>query len=110
MRPCSLPASPRMSRSASIAGACRTSTRKAPPTFFLAGVYCHAGDGFGQMELTGRMPGGELADLFGPRLLRVDRFLRRLGFRRNAEQEAATVDPHTRAIATAYAAGVNAYL
>lgn len=81
-----------------------------PADLFFAQGYCHARDRFWQMELNRRTARGELCELFGARLLGTDRFLRRLGFRRAAEHEMATVDEPTRAIAAAYAGGVNAYI
>src|SRR5580704_61112 len=46
-----------------------------PADLFFAQGYCHARDRLWQMELNRRMARGELAELFGARLLRVDRFL-----------------------------------
>ncbi len=77
---------------------------------FFAQGYCHARDRFWQMELNRRLARGELAAMFGERLLQVDRFVRRLGFLRCAEAEAATVSAEVRTLAEAYTAGVNAYL
>lgn len=76
---------------------------------FLAQGYCHARDRLWQMELNRRIARGELAELFGARAVATDRLLRRLGFRRAAEKEAATLAGELRAWLDAYAAGVNAY-
>jgi penicillin amidase len=77
---------------------------------FLAQGYCHARDRLWQMELNRRIARGELAALFGPRAIATDRLLRRLGFRRAAEKEAAGLDGELRAWLDAYAVGVNAYV
>jgi penicillin amidase len=77
---------------------------------FLAQGYCHARDRLWQMELNRRIARGELAALFGPRAIATDRLLRRLGFRRAAENEAASLDGELRACLDAYAVGVNAYV
>lgn len=76
---------------------------------FLAQGYCHARDRLWQMELNRRLARGELAALFGQVALPADRLLRRLGFRRAAERELASLDDALCALLDAYAAGVNAY-
>jgi penicillin amidase len=83
---------------------------QSPHDLFFAQGYCHARDRFWQMELNRRTARGELAELFGPHLLRIDRFLRRLGFLRAARRESVTAGEDVRAVGEAYAAGVNAYL
>ncbi|MFN4261264.1 MAG: penicillin acylase family protein [Gemmataceae bacterium] len=77
---------------------------------FFAQGYCHARDRLWQMELNRRLATGELAEIFGPRLLDVDRFLRRFGFRRQAEREVQNTDGELREIGEAYVAGIHAYL
>jgi penicillin amidase len=62
------------------------------------------------MELNRRVARGELAELFGPVALPTDRLLRRLGFRRDAERDLASVTAEGREVLDAYAAGVNAYI
>lgn len=81
-----------------------------PADLFFAQGYCHARDRLWQMELNRRVARGELAELFGERLLPIDRFYRRLGFRRAAEAETLRLDGKAHALARSYAAGVNAYV
>ncbi len=81
-----------------------------PRDLFFAQGYCHARDRLWQMELHRRLARGELAELFGRRVLDADRLLRRLGFRHDAENEIAKLDFDTRAILNAYGAGVNAFI
>lgn len=77
---------------------------------FFAQGYCHARDRLWQMELNRRLARGELAEMFGARAVDVDRFLRRLGFRHDAEQDAGKLGDEERTALTAYVAGVNAYV
>src|SRR5216684_2257175 len=58
---------------------------------FFAHGYLHARDRLWQMELNRRVARGELAELFGPIALPTDRLLKRLGFRRDAERDLASV-------------------
>jgi penicillin amidase len=81
-----------------------------PADLFFTQGYCHARDRLWQMELNRRVARGELAELFGKRLLSIDRFNRRLGFRRAAEAEVLQLSAEARALAESYAAGVNAYV
>ena len=77
---------------------------------FSANGYVHARDRLWQMELNRRVARGELAELFGPIALPTDRVLRRLGFRRDAERDLASISAEGRQMLDAYAAGVNAYV
>ncbi|MBP7066598.1 penicillin acylase family protein [Ferrovibrio sp.] len=72
--------------------------------------FAHAQDRLWQMEVNRRIPAGRLAEIFGPRALDTDKFLRSLGVRRAAERAYAHLKPETRAALDAYAAGVNAFL
>ena len=72
--------------------------------------YIHAQDRFFQMDLLRRRSAGELAELFGPRLLSADRNTRVHGFRRLAAQVVARLGPVDRALLESYTAGVNAGL
>ncbi|GAB0112579.1 penicillin acylase family protein [Acidisoma sp. C75] len=72
--------------------------------------YVHARDRFFQMDLMRRAAGGTLAALLGPRALPNDEEMRILGLRRSAEADAAALSPQARAMLSAYAAGVNAWL
>lgn len=71
--------------------------------------FSHAQDRLWQMEFNLRAAAGTLAEWFGSRMLPVDRFQRNLGLADLASQDFDHLDADTRAILTAYAAGVNAY-
>lgn len=71
--------------------------------------WLHANDRALQMDLARRSAQGELAEVFGARALRHDRFQRQLGFRFLAEKMARELSPETRLALEAYAAGVNAW-
>jgi penicillin amidase len=83
------------------------SAREALDAFFGQG-YCHAQDRLWQMELTRRLARGRLAEVFGKDALDIDRFQRRIGLHRSAQQEWETLSSDVRDILRAYAAGVNA--
>ncbi len=72
--------------------------------------YVVAQDRLWQMDLLRRAAGGELSEIFGAIALPVDRENRTLGLRVAAEAAAARMDPATRKILEAYAAGVNLYM
>ncbi len=72
--------------------------------------YAHAQDRLWQMEMNRRIAGGRLSEILGPAALDTDRFLRTLGIRRAAERIYAGLDEEDRALADAYAAGVNGFL
>ena len=72
--------------------------------------YAHAQDRLWQMEMNRRIASGRLAEILGPAALDTDRFLRTLGIRRAAERIYSHLDVEHRALADAYAAGVNAFL
>jgi penicillin amidase len=80
------------------------------PDLFFAQGYCHARDRLWQMEVSRRLARGELAELFGERAVDLDRFLRRLNFRRGAEAEENQLSKEAGAALTAYVAGANAYM
>ncbi len=75
---------------------------------FYAQGYCHAQDRLWQMDVNRRLARGELAEAFGPDLLDLDRLMRRLGLRRAAEREWASLAREDRAALLAYTSGVNA--
>jgi penicillin G amidase len=77
---------------------------------FFAQGYVHSQDRFWEMDFRRHVTAGRLSELFGSSQLGTDEFLRTLGWRRVAEQEAAALDDTTRAYYQAYADGVNAYL
>jgi penicillin amidase len=72
--------------------------------------FLHAQERFFQMDLLRRKAAGELAELLGPALLKVDRRARVHRFRSVAEGALAAATPEGRALLDAYAAGVNAGL
>ncbi len=72
--------------------------------------YVHAQDRFFQMDLARRRAAGELAALFGPVALEVDRSNRLHRFRHRARIVLAAAVPADRALLAAYAEGVNAGL
>jgi penicillin amidase len=78
-----------------------------PLDAFFGQGFCHAQERLWQMELTRRLAGGRLAEVFGPDALHVDRFHRRLGLYRAAQHEWDTAEADVRDILRAYAAGVN---
>lgn len=80
------------------------------PDLFFAQGFVHAQDRMWQMELGRRIGDGTLAALVGPGGVKIDRLLRTLGLRRQAERMLALIDDESRAILEAYAAGVNARL
>ncbi len=71
--------------------------------------YAHARERLFQMELMRRAASGTLSELAGPATLTIDRMTRTLGLRRDAERDLAALDPETREMLDAYAAGVNAW-
>jgi penicillin G amidase len=69
--------------------------------------FAHAQDRFFQMDLLRRRAAGELAELFGPAALDIDKKTRVHRFRHVARREAASAQPEDKAIIEAYSAGVN---
>ena len=69
--------------------------------------FAHGQDRFFQMDLMRRQGAGELAALFGPRLLRYDRSLRRHRFRSQVERHFRSLSEAQQSVLGAYAAGVN---
>ena len=69
--------------------------------------FVHAQERFFQMDLLRRTAGGELAELFGPRALPLDRAHRLHRFRARAQATLARLPAGERALLERYAAGVN---
>lgn len=67
----------------------------------------HAQERLWQLDLTRRVAGGRISEIAGLEGLTADRFLRRVGLRRIAEEEADLLEGETAAMLEAYAAGVN---
>jgi penicillin G amidase len=80
------------------------------PDAIRAQGYATAQDRLWQMDLLRRRAHGELAEAFGEGALRADREVRTLGLGRAASASLAALDPDSRALLEAYAAGVNAYI
>src|SRR6476646_11301790 len=81
-----------------------------PLDAFFGQGFCHAQDRLWQMEVTRRLAAGRLSEVFGKAALDIDRFHRRIGLHRAAQQEWETADAGLRDTLRAYAAGVNACL
>jgi penicillin amidase len=77
---------------------------------FFAQGYVQAQDRLWQMEMGRQLANGTLASMMGAAAVPVDRFIRTLGPRRAAERGWTRVQGDARAIAEAYARGVNARL
>ncbi|MFW8634621.1 penicillin acylase family protein [Cribrihabitans pelagius] len=72
--------------------------------------YAHAQDRLWQMAVLRRTAQGRLSEIFGPRTVETDVFLRRLGLYRLAQESVEDQTPGTLTALKAYAAGVNARL
>src|SRR6266508_1219437 len=77
---------------------------------FFAQGYAHAQDRFWQMDFYRHVGAGRTAEMFGEGQVETDTFLKTLGWRHTAEMEYEAFGAESRAILTAYAEGVNAYL
>lgn len=69
--------------------------------------FVHAQERFFQMDLLRRTAAGELAELFGPKAVPLDKQHRLHRFRARAEQVLARLTPAERAFVDRYVAGVN---
>ncbi|MGD0563765.1 MAG: penicillin acylase family protein [Roseiarcus sp.] len=72
--------------------------------------YVHASERLYQMEIQRRVGQGRIAEIAGPDLVGVDRFIRTLDFYRLSESSFAALSPWAQARLQAYADGVNAFL
>ena len=72
--------------------------------------YLHARDRMFQMELMRRQAQGRLAELAGPRAIRIDRMSRIFGLARHAEATYATLPDPIKTVLAAYTRGVNAWI
>ncbi|ASS74690.1 hypothetical protein CIG75_06690 [Tumebacillus algifaecis] len=77
---------------------------------FFAQGYVQAQDRMFQLELSRRNIGGNLAEIMGEKMIKLDHFNRTIGFRRAAEEGMSKVNPETMKALQAFADGVNAYL
>ncbi len=81
-----------------------------PGDLFLAQGYMAARDRLWQIDLWRRVGAGKLAEVLGPQALPRDRIARLVRFRGDWNAEWRSYSPDTRAIAAAFARGVNAYV
>jgi len=77
---------------------------------FFAQGYVTAQDRLWQMDVMRRFGAGELSEILGPDLLKVDREQRILGLRAAAKKSIAMASSRDRAYLDAYANGVNAFI
>ena len=77
---------------------------------FLAQGYMAARDRLWQIDLWRRAGTGKLAEVLGPVMLERDRLARAVRFRGDWNAEWAAYGPDVREIATAFTAGINAYI
>src|SRR5690349_7817412 len=77
---------------------------------FYAQGFVTAQDRLWQMDASRRYAAGDLAELFGPALLKHDRQQRYLQFREACARAAASLDPLQRQYLEVYAKGVNAFI
>lgn len=75
---------------------------------FFADGFAQASDRMFQMELTRRYAYGRLAEIFGPRALQIDEYMRAMDVTGIAQRQWLHADRRTRAALSAFAAGVNA--
>ena len=77
---------------------------------FYAQGFVTAQDRLWQMDATRRYAAGDLAQIFGPALLKHDRQQRYLQFREACQRAADALDPQQRHYLEVYAKGVNAFI
>jgi penicillin G amidase len=77
---------------------------------FFAQGYVTAQDRLWQMDIMRRFGSGQLSEILGEDLLKVDREQRILGLRATAIKSLQTASPRDRSFFEAYARGVNAYM
>ena len=77
---------------------------------FFAQGYVTAQDRLWHMEFNRRVGSGTLSEILGVATLETDRFIRALGWRRVAEEEADALSGETLTMLEAYSAGVNAFI
>ena len=77
---------------------------------FLAQGYVTAQDRLWQMDVMRRFGAGELSEILGEKLLKIDRQQRILGLRATASRSLQMTSPRDRSYLDAYARGVNAFI
>jgi penicillin G amidase len=83
---------------------------KSTEDLVMAQGYVMAQDRLWQMDLLRRVGAGELSEIFGPGVLKIDEGHRVLGMRQVAERATAESSPEIRGLLDAYARGVNQYI
>jgi penicillin amidase len=81
-----------------------------PDDLYFAQGYVHAQDRFWQMEFQRRVGAGRLSEIFGEATLETDIYLRHFGFEALSRQAYELLEPESKRVMDAYAAGVNAYI
>jgi len=81
------------------------------PDLYRALGFVHAQNRLFQMEMVRRLARGELAEVLGPKLIKLDRLFRTLGLRSHADKVAASLDPNSPAVMAqlAYLDGINQF-
>ena len=77
--------------------------------FFACG-FVHAQDRLWQLELQRRAASGTLSEIIGEKAIIADRFMRRVGLRRNSESQLPELAQNIRDDLDAYSDGINAFL
>ncbi|HJT59270.1 MAG TPA: penicillin acylase family protein [Ktedonobacteraceae bacterium] len=72
--------------------------------------YVHAQDRLWQMDTMRRLAQGRSSEMFGKATLRIDRYIRTLGFHRAAVSAWEKTEPEIRVFVHSYAAGINAFI
>src|ERR1700689_124137 len=72
--------------------------------------YLHASERMFQMDILRRVGQGRMAEIRGADLLTVDKFIRTVGFYREAETSLSALSPWAQKRLEAYAEGINAFL
>jgi len=77
---------------------------------YFAQGYMHAQERLWQMELNRRLGSGRLSEIFGDIAIETDRFCRRLGMHRAANEEVKRLSEHNFRVLLAYANGINSFI
>ena len=72
--------------------------------------FVHAQDRMWQMEFWRRTAQGRVSEILGPDAVEIDTFMRTLDFSRQVQSSYPQLQPQTREVLKAYAAGVNRFL
>src|ERR1043166_2864200 len=83
--------------------------KNADDLFFAQG-WVVAQDRLFQIDLWRRVGRGETAEILGPEAVEADRFARLMRYRGDMDVEWTSYSPDTKAIATAFTRGINAYI